>query len=106
MHDEALARFRAWGFSVNPRSRLCRGVDEALAYYRDIAAERSSLPYDIDGVVYKVNNLALQERLGMVSLAPRWAVAQKFPAQQAQTLLSGISIQDGRPGYLTPGAKL
>ena len=102
-HDEALARFRDWGFSVNPRSRLCRGVDEALAFYRDIAAERAELPYDIDGVVYKVNDLALQERLGMVSRAPRWAVAQKFPAQQAQTVLRDISIQVGPPGLLDPG---
>src|SRR5215467_10008014 len=74
-HSEALARFRNWAFSVNPRSRLCLGVDAALAYYRDIAAERAELPYDIDGVVYKVNDLGLQERLGMVSRAPRWAVA-------------------------------
>ena len=105
-HDEALARFRDWGFTVNPRSRLCRGVDEALAYYREIAAERAELPYDIDGVVYKVNDLALQERLGMVSRAPRWAVAQKFPAQQAQTVLRDISIQVGRQGSLTPVAML
>jgi DNA ligase (NAD+) len=105
-HDEALARFDAWGFSVNPRSRLCRGVDEALAYYREIASERAELPYDIDGVVYKVNDLALQERLGMVSRAPRWAVAQKFPAQQAQTILRDISIQVGRQGSLTPVAML
>src|SRR5580704_10858446 len=105
-HDEALAQFRQWGFTVNPRSRLCRGLDEALAYYRDIAAERASLPYDIDGVVYKVNDLALQERLGMVSRAPRWAVAQKFPAQQAQTVLRDISIQVGRQGSLTPVAML
>jgi DNA ligase (NAD+) len=105
-HDEALARFRAWGFTVNPRSQLCRGVDQALAYYREIAAERAELPYDIDGVVYKVNDLALQERLGMVSRAPRWAVAQKFPAQQAQTVLRDISIQVGRQGSLTPVAML
>ena len=105
-HDEALARFRDWGFTVNERSRLCRGVDEALAYYREIAAERAELPYDIDGVVYKVNDLALQERLGMVSRAPRWAVAQKFPAQQAQTVLRDISIQVGRQGSLTPVAML
>src|SRR5271170_5535430 len=105
-HEEALARFSDWGFSVNPRSRLCHGVDEALAYYRDIAAERAGLPYDIDGVVYKVNDLALQERLGMVSRAPRWAVAQKFPAQQAQTVLQDISIQVGRQGSLTPVAML
>jgi DNA ligase (NAD+) len=105
-HDDALAKFDSWGFSVNPRSRLCRGVDEALAYYREIAAERAALPYDIDGVVYKVNDLALQERLGMVSRAPRWAVAQKFPAQQAQTVLRDISIQVGRQGSLTPVAML
>jgi DNA ligase (NAD+) len=105
-HEDALARFRAWGFTVNPRSRLCRGVDQALAYYREIAADRALLPYDIDGVVYKVNDLALQERLGMVSRAPRWAVAQKFPAQQAQTVLRDISIQVGRQGSLTPVAVL
>jgi DNA ligase (NAD+) len=85
---------------------LCRGVDQARAYYREIAAERAELPYDIDGVVYKVNDLALQERLGMVSRAPRWAVAQKFPAQQAQTVLHDISIQVGRQGSLTPVAML
>jgi DNA ligase (NAD+) len=105
-HDEALARFRSWGFTVNPRSRLCRGIDQALAYYSEIAAERAELPYDIDGVVYKVNDLALQERLGMVSRAPRWAVAQKFPAQQAQTVLLDIGIQVGRQGSLTPVAML
>jgi DNA ligase (NAD+) len=105
-HEEALNRFRSWGFTVNPRSRLCRGVDQALAYYREIAAERVELPYDIDGVVYKVNDLALQERLGMVSRAPRWAVAQKFPAQQAQTILRDISVQVGRQGNLTPVAML
>jgi DNA ligase (NAD+) len=105
-HEEALSRFRSWGFTVNERSRLCRGVDEALVYYREIAADRSELPYDIDGVVYKVNDLGLQERLGMVSRAPRWAVAQKFPAQQAQTVLRDISIQVGRQGSLTPVAML
>ncbi len=105
-HDEALTQFRAWGFSVNPRSQLCRGVDQVLSYYREIAAERAGLPYDIDGVVYKVNDLALQERLGMVSRAPRWAVAQKFPAQQAQTVLRDVSIQVGRQGSLTPVAML
>src|SRR6516162_7814196 len=96
----------AWGVTVNPRSRLCHGVDQALAYYAEIAADRAQLPYDIDGVVYKVNDLALQERLGMVSRAPRWAVAQKFPAQQAQTVLRDISIQVGRQGSLTPVAML
>jgi len=105
-HEEALERFRSWGFTVNPRSRLCHGVGEALAYYAEIAGERAELPYDIDGVVYKVNDLGLQERLGMVSRAPRWAVAQKFPAQQAQTVLRDIGIQVGRQGSLTPVAML
>jgi DNA ligase (NAD+) len=105
-HAMALARFHDWGFSVNERSRLCRGVDAVLAYYRDIAADRAALPYDIDGVVYKVNDLALQERLGMVSRAPRWALAHKFPAQQAQTVLRDILISVGRQGALTPVAVL
>jgi DNA ligase (NAD+) len=105
-HEQALARLHDWGFTVNPRSRLCRGVDEALTFYQEIAAERADLPYDIDGVVYKVNDLGLQERLGMVSRAPRWAVAQKFPAQQAQTVLRDISVQVGRQGSLTPVAML
>ncbi|MFZ3236948.1 MAG: NAD-dependent DNA ligase LigA [Stellaceae bacterium] len=105
-HAEALAQLRAWGLTVNDRSRLCRGVDQVLAYYRDIAADRAALPYDIDGVVYKVNDLALQERLGMVSRAPRWALAHKFPAQQAQTVLRDILISVGRQGALTPVAAL
>jgi DNA ligase (NAD+) len=105
-HAAALARFRDWGFSVNDRSRLCRGVAAVLAYYHDIAADRAALPYDIDGVVYKVNDLALQGRLGMVSRAPRWALAHKFPAQQAQTRLSDILISVGRQGALTPVAAL
>jgi len=105
-HEEALAKFRDWGFTVNPRSRLCRGVDEVLDAYRMIAAERAELPYDIDGVVYKVNDLGLQQRLGMVSRAPRWAIAHKFPAQQAQTVLNDILIQVGRQGSLTPVAVL
>ena len=105
-HHEALARFRDWGFSVNERSKLCRGVEEALAYWRDIAAERAEIPYDIDGVVYKIDDLALEDRLGMVSRAPRWALAHKFPAQQAQTILRQIAISVGRQGSLTPIAML
>jgi len=105
-HAEALQHFRDWGFTVNPRSRLCHGVDEVLAAYREIAADRAELPYDIDGVVYKVNDLGLQQRLGMVSRAPRWALAHKFPAQQAQTVLNDIIIQVGRQGSLTPVAML
>ena len=105
-HAEALDRFRRWGFTVNDRSRLCRGVGEILAYYQNIAADRAALPYDIDGVVYKVNDLSLQERLGMVSRAPRWALAHKFPAEQAQTVLRDILISVGRQGALTPIAML
>jgi len=105
-HEEALARFRDWGFTVNEHSRLCRGIAELLAYYRDIAEHRSQLPYDIDGVVYKINDLALQNRLGMRSRAPRWALAHKFAAEQAQTVMHGITITVGRQGALTPTAML
>jgi DNA ligase (NAD+) len=105
-HAEALGKFREWGFTVNPRSRLCHGVDEVLAAYHEIGADRAGLPYDIDGVVYKVNDLGLQQRLGFVSRAPRWALAHKFPAQQAQTVLEQIDIQVGRMGTLTPVAFL
>ncbi|HEX5452259.1 MAG TPA: NAD-dependent DNA ligase LigA [Stellaceae bacterium] len=104
--EEALARFAEWGFTVNPNVRLCRGIDDVLAYYRDISARRADLPYDIDGVVYKINDLALQERLGMRSRAPRWALAHKFPAEQAQTVLRDIMITVGRQGTLTPTAIL
>jgi DNA ligase (NAD+) len=105
-HDEALAHFRDWGFTVNEHSHLCRGVAEVLEFYHSIAEQRADLPYDIDGVVYKVNDLELQRRLGMVSRAPRWALAHKFPAQQAQTVLHDIMIQVGRQGSLTPVAVL
>ena len=105
-HAEALQHFADWSLPVNPRSRLCHGVDDVLAYYHEIAADRAALPYDIDGVVYKVDDLPLQERLGMVSRAPRWALAHKFPAQQAQTVLRDILISVGRQGALTPVAAL
>jgi DNA ligase (NAD+) len=105
-HWQALKHFKEWGFAVNPRSKLCRGVEEVLAFHRAMAAERAELPYDIDGVVYKVNDLDLEERLGFASRAPRWALAHKFPAQQAQTVLQEIIIQVGRQGTLTPVAVL
>jgi DNA ligase (NAD+) len=105
-HREALEHFRHWGFRVNPHSRLCRGVEEVLAYYRDIGERRSELPYDIDGVVYKIDGLELQRRLGFVSRAPRWALAHKFPAEQAETVLRDILISVGRQGSLTPVAML
>jgi len=103
---EALARFRDWGLSVNPHSRLCHGIAEVIAYHRDLAETRASLPYDIDGVVYKINDLDLQNRLGMRSRAPRWALAHKFAAEQAQTVMRDIMITVGRQGTLTPTAML
>jgi DNA ligase (NAD+) len=105
-HWQAIERFHDWGFSVNPLSQLCRGVDAVLAFHEKIAVERAALPYDIDGVVYKVNDLDLEERLGFAARAPRWAIAHKFPAQQAQTVLKEIIIQVGRQGTLTPVAVL
>jgi DNA ligase (NAD+) len=98
--------FRRWGVPLNPLMRLCTNLDEILAFYREIGGQRAALGYDIDGVVYKINRLDWQERLGFVSRAPRWAIAHKFPPQEATTLLNGIDIQVGRTGALTPAAKL
>ncbi len=98
--------FKHWGLPINPLARVCTGADEMLAFYREIAQQRATLGYDIDGVVYKVNRLDLQERLGFVSRSPRWAIAHKFPAEQAFTVLRNIEIQVGRTGALTPVAKL
>jgi DNA ligase (NAD+) len=98
--------FRAYGFTVNPLTLLCRSSAEMLAHFHDIESRRASLGYDIDGVVYKVNVLALQQRLGFVSRAPRWATAHKFPAEKATSVVRGIEIQVGRTGVLTPVARL
>ncbi|MBX9706958.1 MAG: NAD-dependent DNA ligase LigA [Caulobacteraceae bacterium] len=103
---EALAAFKAWGFPVNPRSKRVEDASGLLAIYRDLETHRASLGYVIDGVVYKVDRLDWQERLGFVSRSPRWAIAHKFPAQQATTVLEGIDIQVGRTGSLTPVARL
>ncbi|TGD45014.1 NAD-dependent DNA ligase LigA [Pseudotabrizicola sediminis] len=102
----AIARLAALGFQTNPLTRLCTGPEEMIAHYRQIEVLRASLGYDIDGVVYKVDDLGLQARLGFRSATPRWAIAHKFPAELAWTELLGIDIQVGRTGALSPVARL
>ncbi|MGG7644519.1 NAD-dependent DNA ligase LigA [Rhodovulum sp. YNF3179] len=103
---EAIARLAALGCPTNPLTALCDGPDEMLAHYREIESRRATLGYDIDGVVYKVNDLDLQRRLGFRSTTPRWAMAHKFPAETAWTRLEAIDIQVGRTGALSPVARL
>src|SRR5580658_7964755 len=98
--------FEHCGFKTNPLTKICRSVDALLEFHRQIEAQRATLDYDIDGVVYKVDRLDWQERLGYVSRNPRWAIAHKFPAEKATTLVKDIEIQVGRTGALTPVAKL
>jgi DNA ligase (NAD+) len=105
-HAAYLAQLSAWGFTVNPLSRVLQDPSEAAAFQQEISLVRSGLPYDIDGVVYKINDLAYQRRLGFVGRDPRWAIAWKFPAEQATTVLNDIKIQVGRTGALTPVAVL
>jgi len=105
-HWDYLQRLRDWGFDVNPLSRRLENETDAEAFQNEIGLERSGLGYDIDGVVYKIDDLALQRRLGFVGRAPRWAIAWKFPAEQATTVLREIRIQVGRTGALTPVAEL
>ncbi|WP_210092340.1 NAD-dependent DNA ligase LigA [Ruegeria sp. HKCCSP346] len=102
----AVERLKSLGFSTNPLTRLCKTTQEMLEHYQDIEAQRSTLGYDIDGVVYKVNDLSLQARLGFRSTTPRWAIAHKFPAELAWTRLEAIDIQVGRTGALSPVARL
>lgn len=99
-------QLKAWGFVEAEPSTVCQTAEEIMAYYNKVMVLRPDLPYDIDGVVYKVDDLALQERLGFVSRSPRWATAHKFPAEKAVTILNGIDIQVGRTGALTPVARL
>ncbi len=105
-HFEGLQFLRAWGFPVNPEVRRVQDAQGCIDYYLDLAAKRDTLPYAIDGVVFKVESRDQQETLGSVSRAPRWAIAQKFPAQEQLTRLLGIDIQVGRTGALTPVARL
>ena len=104
--DAFLQKIRSWGFPVNPEVRLCKTAQELADFFENLADKRPNLPYDIDGAVYKVNRRDWQERLGFVARAPRWAIAHKFPAEQAQTKLENIRIQVGRTGALTPVADL
>ena len=103
---EARQRLAEWGFTLNEPARRCESPEAVLEHYRILEEARATLPFDIDGVVYKVDRLDWQNRLGMVSRAPRWAMAHKFPAEKAQTVLKSIDIQVGRTGTLTPVARL
>ena len=105
-HLQLLLTLKSWGFPVATQTQLAQGATELIAFHEDVGRQRDSLAYDIDGVVYKVNSLALQRRMGFVSREPRWAVAHKYPAQEQLTTVVGIDIQVGRTGKLTPVAKL
>lgn len=105
-HYELLQSLKRWGFPVAEQTRCVQGAEGLIAFHAQIAAERDALPYDIDGVVYKVNSLALQAQLGFVTREPRWAVAHKYPAQEEMTKVLDIDVQVGRTGKLTPVAKL
>ncbi|MEP1214919.1 MAG: NAD-dependent DNA ligase LigA [Marinobacter sp.] len=105
-HWEGLQQVKGWGFRINPEMRKATGVDACLQAYNDLMDKRASLPYEIDGIVFKVNSLALQHQLGFVSRAPRWAIAQKFPAQEELTVIEDVEFQVGRTGAITPVARL
>ncbi|MEF3089833.1 NAD-dependent DNA ligase LigA [Raoultella scottii] len=105
-HSGRLQQFKAWGLPVSERVKLCRTPEEVLTYYRKVEEDRPTLGFDIDGVVIKVDSLALQEQLGFVARAPRWAVAFKFPAQEQMTFVRDVEFQVGRTGAITPVARL
>ena len=105
-HFQLLLTLKSWGFPVAAQTQPAQGASELIAFHQSIGRQRDSLPYDIDGVVYKVNSLALQKKLGFVTREPRWAVAHKYPAQEQLTTVLGIDVQVGRTGKLTPVAKL
>lgn len=103
---EGLQRVKDWGFRINPEMRRARGVEACLEAYNELMAKRDELPYEIDGIVFKVNRLDQQQALGFVSRAPRWAIAQKFPAQEELTVIEDVEFQVGRTGAVTPVARL
>jgi DNA ligase (NAD+) len=105
-HAQVLDCLQVWGLRINAESAVVCGIEACDDYYEALAARRESLPYDIDGIVFKVNDLALQQRLGFVSRAPRWAIARKFPAQEEMTRLLDVEFQVGRTGAITPVARL
>ena len=105
-HSEVIRRLQGWGLKTCPEGAVVQGVEGCLAYYEALGAKRDSLPYEIDGVVYKVDNLLQQRELGFVSRAPRWAIAHKFPAQEELTTVEGVEFQVGRTGAVTPVARL
>ena len=105
-HYALLQQLKTWGFPVAPQVQIALGASELIAFHRRLGAERDALPYDIDGVVYKVNSLALQRQMGFKTREPRWAVAHKYPAQEMLTRCEGIDVQVGRTGKLTPVARL
>ncbi len=104
--EDFFKHLQEWGFPINPHNKLCQNLQEIEENFAKLSEIRSSLPYDIDGVVYKVNDIALQERLGFLTRTPRWAIAHKFPAEQAVTKINNIRVQVGRTGALTPVADL
>lgn len=105
-HWEGLQQVKTWGFRINPEMRKAMGAEACLQAYDELMAKRASLPYEIDGIVFKVNSLALQQKLGFVSRAPRWAIAHKFPAQEELTVIEDVEFQVGRTGAITPVARL
>ncbi len=105
-HWAGLQQVKSWGFRINPEMRKARGVEECLEAYTELMEKRDSLPYEIDGIVFKVDRLDLQQKLGFVSRAPRWAIAHKFPAQEELTVIEDVQFQVGRTGAVTPVARL
>ena len=105
-HSDILNQFAKWGFKTNPESQVVQGVEGLISYYENLEAKRNQLPYEIDGIVYKINDIELQATLGFTGRAPRWAIARKFPAQEEMTLLEDVEFQVGRTGAVTPVARL